>query len=119
MRYKNTQVSAAFVLCKLTDDYGSMPIIISSVQDEDVFTRRSAVIALGRIGPVGAWSVPKLLDVLSNDEDSLARQMAAEALGRIGVNGDSVIRTLVWAYVKDKDISVRLDADEAIRLLKP
>ena len=68
---------------------------------------------------MGAWSVPKLLDVLSNDEDSLARQMAAEALGRIGVNGDSVIRTLVWAYVKDKDISVRLDADEAIRLLKP
>ncbi len=87
------------------------PLLIGKLETEDLQTRRSLIIALGRIGSTQA--VPALIEQLLNPEADLVRVTAA-ALAQIGDR--SSFEALV-NLLGHPDISVRLCAIAALNSL--
>lgn len=86
-------------------------LLISQLTAEDLEVRRSAVVALGRIGDTGA--TPALVNTL--DEDTLAID-AANALGQIGDAGavDGLLK-----LIGNDDASIRQAAVSALNSVIP
>jgi len=82
--------------------------LINTLKDSDLFVRRSAAKALGRIG--NALAVDPLIAALKSD-DAEVRRLAAEALGRIG---SALAVDPLIAALKSDDAEVRRLAAEAL-----
>ncbi len=67
-------------LCGVSAGQEDVPALILKLKDKDKVVRRSAALALGKIGPA---AVPALIAALK-DDDGLMRENAADALGQIG-----------------------------------
>ncbi len=59
-----------------------VPALSEALRDQDVFVRRDAALALGRLGPGASDAVPYLLPALK-DRDRAVRKAAAQALLQI------------------------------------
>ena len=61
---------------------GHTPALIDLLRDEDVFVRRDAAIALGKLGPK-AQPASGALATAARDRNGHVRKAAAEALGKL------------------------------------
>jgi len=59
-----------------------VPALAEALRDRDVFVRRDAALALGRLGPEAQQAVPYLVPVL-RDRDRAVRKASAQALKKI------------------------------------
>ncbi len=82
-----------------------VPDLIKALEDKD--TRRTAVRALGAIGPKAKAALPALLDLLKTDR--VHGQAAAMALGQIDRNGGTALQVLV-PLLKSGTDSMRIGA---------
>jgi len=75
---------------------GAVPDLIQALQDQDDSARRTAAVALGKVGESAKDAVPALIQALQ-DEDSGVRGNAAWALGEIGEGIPDAIKAAVDA----------------------
>lgn len=94
-------------------DASAVPVLSAAAGRGDA----RAVVALGRMGPAAADSVPALNRSLRNPA-TLVRCKAAEALGRVGPAAKSAVPALKQA-LRDPDEDVRSAAAEALRAIEP
>ncbi|MBI1902092.1 MAG: HEAT repeat domain-containing protein [Planctomycetia bacterium] len=99
------------------DSAAAVPALIEMLRGEDALERRTAALALVRIGKPAAEAVPALVQALSSDDAAL-REGAAQALGAIGEGDESAIAALEAAK-DDKDSNVRFRVLQALRILWP
>jgi len=83
----------------------TVPALIKALEDQNSFVRRSAALALGRIGPSARAAVPTLVRGCK-DKEEIVRGAAAKALGEIGLPAESAISALM-ERLKDENTSVR------------
>jgi len=112
--YWGDRVQAADTLGGMGLD--AVSALVEALGDEDVEVRKTAAIALGRVGWNAAEAVPSLVQMLG-DEEAEVRRAAALALGRIEAGGD-VVSALVLALADGEEI-VRLAAAQALGQLGP
>ncbi|SDF67293.1 HEAT repeat [Blastococcus aurantiacus] len=95
-------------------DPSAAPALEDLVRDagEDLGVRRSAAVALGRIG--SPTSTEPLVAALTNSTDPRLQRTAAEALGRIG---DPTATVPLLAGLADDDIAVRAACADALAAL--
>jgi HEAT repeat protein len=86
--------------------------LASYLQVDQPETRRRAALALSRLGPDAAATVPALCEALK-DESLLVRFWAAKALGNIGPDARQATASLVQ-LLDDADPNVRWEATNAI-----
>jgi HEAT repeat protein len=79
--------------------------------------RRTAVLALGKMGPAAVSQAPRLAEVLRKDSDFHVRQDAAEALGEMGAVAQAA--SLGTAVVSDGHEWVRVSAARALGKMGP
>jgi HEAT repeat protein len=91
--------------------------LVETLQDSDQNVRRSAIDALGNIGPNAAGAAPALAAALK-DPDKHVRQRAAGALVTIGPNAAEAVPALA-AALKDHDNDVRRLAALALGKIGP
>jgi hypothetical protein len=109
---RNPLVRAACVeVAKLLIERGAA-LSIAMLEDSDVNTRRSAVIALTRCSPLAAEVVPELNAALT-DPDAAVRAGAARALGNVFPPPRSAVAPLMQ-ILRDQDRDVRGAAVEAL-----
>ncbi len=80
--------------------------------------RRSAIEALGLIGPSAAVAVPSLLRALEAPDESIRRE-AAVALGKIGTSAAVAATALTERLILDESPAVQDRAADALSLLGP
>ena len=85
---------------------------VKMLKDKDPEARRSAVVALGNIGPQAEAVVPALVRTL-DDRDRVVRVQAIIALGEIGPEARQAVPALT-AAVKDRDKWISLHAVSAL-----
>jgi len=83
----------------------TVPALIRALEDQNSFVRRSAALALGRIGPPARAAVPALVRGC-RDKEEIVRGAAARALGEIGLPAESAVSALM-ERLKDESTSVR------------
>lgn len=81
-------------------DAGSVPMLIRSLDDPSAGIRKSAAVALGKLGVGGSTASEELIALL-RDPVTSCRQAAADALGAIGRTEAAVVQALSEAAVKD------------------
>lgn len=84
-----------------------MQPLLDALKDEKVEVRRSALLALGRVGK-GRPAVEKALAAFSQDPDSLVKLNAVIALANIGNADESVIPTLLRGLASKEKATARL-----------
>ena len=72
----------------------TVPALISAIEDPNEYVRRSAIPALGDIGPEAKICVKKLIEILSSN-DLQMRRAAAYSLGKIGPAAISSVPKLI------------------------
>jgi len=100
-------------------DENSIPSIIAALENEDVFTRQSAAIALTSKGPEATEAVGALVRVLRKESEAPAvRAEAAKALGAIGSKDQAVIDVLTEFSTYRQDKPIRDNSKEALTKLQ-
>lgn len=97
----------------LSDIYGealgefgeeAVPILINALTSEDLEAKKTAMRALGDIGPDAAAAVPQLAKLLHDEQ---TRRPAARALGEIGPGAINAIEDLIEAFsYEDRNASL-------------
>lgn len=87
--------------------------LIQALEDEELVVRRSAALALGKMGPAAVDAVPVLIRALG-DESWKMRWDAANALGAIGPGAVEAVPALIRA-LGDEEVYVRMAAAHALR----
>jgi HEAT repeat protein len=109
------RIAAAEVLWRIsgrTED--TIPVLIAEVTNRKQWgIRGSAIIILGKMGPVAKAAVPVLTGALKDEYEDI-RATAADALGEMGPEAKSAVPELKVA-LKDEEGSVRLAASKAIK----
>lgn len=87
-----------------------IPVLIEKLRDEDIETRFSAIVALGRIGDPTA--VPYLVEVLLND-----RELSAVSAGALAKIGDRKAFEPLLSMLGDTDPTIRQAVISALNSL--
>jgi HEAT repeat protein len=88
----------------------------AALDDAAAAVRIQAAAALGRIGPAGSATAPRLI-ALFQDADETVRCQAAEALGRVGAVSESSAAALV-RLLTDPSVAVKISATRALGSLR-
>jgi HEAT repeat protein len=96
----------------------ALPLLITSLTDEDRYVRRTAARTIANIAPdKAAMAVPGLANLLS-DSDLGVRRAAAKTLAEVGPLAQAAVPALAKAVVNG-DAVARIDAMEALRSIGP
>ncbi len=96
----------------------ALPLLATSLADEDRYVRRTAARTIANIAPdKAAMAVPGLANLLS-DSDLGVRRAAAKTLTEIGPLAQAAVPALAKAVVNG-DAVARVDAMEALRSIGP
>jgi len=88
-----------------------------ATKSEFLGLRKTAVDALGQIGPFAKAAAPALISAMQ-DGSAYVRRRAAQALGRIGAQGEGVASALTRG-LEDKDKRVRVWSASALQRVQP
>lgn len=103
--------------CELTPSSSeATPALIGMLECDDLLERRTAALALSRVGPNAKGAVRALTAALA-DGDAQLQEAAAQALGAIGHADEAAIAALETA-AKAHDSNVRFRAVQALRVLR-
>jgi len=78
------RISVIKALEKIGPGHGSFTELINALESSSEEARKYSAIALGRMGPLGLDSIPKLLRLAVGDESLSVRKAAISAIGNIG-----------------------------------
>ncbi len=96
----------------------ALPLLVTSLTDEDRYVRRSAARTIANIAPEkAALAVPGLANLL-NDSDLNVRRAAAKTLAEMGPLAQAAVPALAKAVVSGDPVA-RVDAMEALRSIGP
>ena len=107
----SVRLAAAEAVARLGMADDGVPFLIATLKDEDayVYDRRTAAIALGKLGEIAEAGAGELIHALEKVKDARIQAAAAEALGKIGPATEAVIPALERA-AKHTDLSIRVAA---------
>lgn len=100
-KYPSVRRHAAFVMEKIgTDAYSGVPALITLLSDSDENVQKSAIMALGGIGPKAGESVTALMGLLGNKQTDL---LVIRTLREIGAPAIQAVPYLEKRLIENRD----------------
>ncbi|MDP2910625.1 MAG: HEAT repeat domain-containing protein [bacterium] len=117
------RISAIKTLEKIGPGYGSFSELIKTLESSSEETRKYSAIVLGRMGPLGLDSVPKLSRLAVGDESLSVRKAAISAIGNIGPRAKTAYSVLIVLMNNreeaEKDWTLPLYAAKSLLQINP
>lgn len=91
---------------------GALPELLRASRADWALLRRSAITAIGKMGPAAAVAVPALSDILLFDDAGEVNEAAADALGQLGPEGVAQLA----GFLKGNEVPVQRLAVRGLKL---